>query len=104
MQLANERRLARGQNRLPAVSAHVLRHTYITLAFEAGFSVPYVKHQVGHRDAKVTLEIYAKVAARRDRSAYSDAFDQMMERRQRKARPRGRGRAASPDRVSAARR
>ncbi len=78
VQLASERRLARGQNRLLAVSAHVLRHTYITLAFEAGFSVPYVKHQVGHRDAKVTLEIYAKVAARRDRSAYGDAFDQMM--------------------------
>lgn len=78
VRLANEQRLARGANRLPRVSAHVLRHTYITHAFEAGYSVPYVKEQVGHRDAKMTLEIYAKVAARRDRSAHGDAFDRLM--------------------------
>lgn len=76
--LANELRVERGARRLPKVTAHVLRHTYITLAFEAGYSVPYVMQQVGHRDPRTTMSIYAKVCARRDRSAHHAAFDRLL--------------------------
>lgn len=78
VRLANERRVAEGAGRLPRVSAHVLRHTYITLALEAGYPVPYVRNQVGHRHSRTTLEIYAKVLARKDRSVHGEAFDRLV--------------------------
>jgi integrase len=78
VRLANELRVERGSGKLPGVTAHVLRHTYITLAFEAGYSVPYVMQQVGHRDPRTTMRIYAKVCARRDRSIQGAAFDRLL--------------------------
>ena len=74
---ANEARLAKGLGALPRVTAHVLRHTYITLALEAGYPVPYVRNQVGHRHSRTTLEIYAKVLARGDRTVHGEAFDRL---------------------------
>jgi integrase len=76
--LANELRGERGAPELPHVTPHVLRHTYITLAFEAGYSVPYVMQQVGHREPRTTMTIYAKVSARRDRAAHHAAFDRLI--------------------------
>jgi integrase len=78
VRLANERRVAAGAGKLPRVSAHVLRHTYITLALEAGYPVPYVRNQVGHRHSRTTLEIYAKVLARKDRTVHGEAFDRLV--------------------------
>ncbi len=75
---ANEQRIAEGYGALPRVTAHVLRHTYITLALEAGYPVPYVRNQVGHRHSRTTLEIYAKVLARRDRTVHGEAFDRLV--------------------------
>jgi integrase len=79
MRLANELRAERGERALPPVTPHVLRHTYITLAFEAGQSVPFVMQQVGHVDPRTTMRIYAKVCARRDRAVQGAAFDRMLD-------------------------
>jgi hypothetical protein len=34
--------------------------------------------QVGHADSRTTLQIYAKVLARRDRSDHGRAFDELV--------------------------
>src|ERR1700733_11941125 len=79
MRLANEQRAAQRQPPLPAsVTAHTFRRTFITLMLEAGAPVPYVQDQVGHEDAKTTLEIYAQVLKRRDRRRHGEAFDALM--------------------------
>ncbi len=44
----------------------------------AGADVPYVQAQVGHKDPKLTLRIYALVLKRRDRRQFGDAFDWLM--------------------------
>jgi integrase len=61
-----------------AVTPHTLRRTYISLLLSAGAEVPYVQAQVGHRDPKITLEVYAQVLKRRDRSRLGEAFDTLM--------------------------
>lgn len=78
-QLANSRRQERGERPLPHVTPHILRHTYISLALETGYSVPYVMQQVGHRDPRMTMRIYAKVCARRDRAVQGAAFDRLLD-------------------------
>lgn len=47
------------------VRPHTLRRTFATLLFMNGESPPYVMGQMGHTDAKLTLEIYAQVSQRR---------------------------------------
>ena len=65
---ANELRLARGQNRIRAhVTPHTFRRTYITFMVAAGYDIPYVQAQVGHKDPTTTLAIYAQVMRRPDR-------------------------------------
>ena len=61
-----------------AVTPHTLRRTYISLLLSAGAEVPYVQAQVGHTDPKVTLEVYAQVLKRRDRTRLGQAFDTLM--------------------------
>jgi 5'-deoxynucleotidase YfbR-like HD superfamily hydrolase len=79
VRLANEQRAAQRQPPLPdSVTAHTLRRTFITLMLEAGAPVPYVQDQVGHEDAKTTLDIYAQVLKRRDRRRHGEAFDALM--------------------------
>jgi len=76
---ANREREAEGLPEIGvAVTPHTLRRTYISLMLSAGAEVPYVQAQVGHSDAKVTLEIYAHVLKRRDRSRFGVAFDALM--------------------------
>lgn len=64
---ANEQ-LARDESEIPPLpeqlSPHGLRHTFASLLFEAGATVPYVMAQLGHADPKVTLGIYAHVLRR----------------------------------------
>jgi integrase len=60
------------------VTPHTLRRTYISLMLAAGADVPYVQAQVGHADAKVTLEIYALVLKRRNRTQFAEAFEGLM--------------------------
>ena len=38
---------------------HDLRHTHATLLLQAGAPITYVSQQLGHRDASITLPVYA---------------------------------------------
>jgi len=41
------------------LTLHSLRHTFATLSLESGKSVKWVAQQLGHRDAAMTLNVYA---------------------------------------------
>jgi integrase len=67
VRLANERRKDVGLGPLPdGLTPHSLRGTFISLLLAAGDDPAYVMRQVGHRDPKVTLGIYAQVMLRKD--------------------------------------
>ena len=43
---------------IPRITPHWLRHTYITMLYQAGVDVLTAKEQAGHSDISTTLEIY----------------------------------------------
>lgn len=43
---------------IPRITAHWLRHTYITMLYMAGVDIFTAKEQAGHADIKTTMEIY----------------------------------------------
>ena len=45
--------------KLRQIRIHDLRHTYATLLLQAGAPITYVSQQLGHRDASITLRVYA---------------------------------------------
>src|SRR5256885_15178537 len=45
--------------KLRQIRIHDLRHTYATLLLHAGAPITYVSQQMGHRDASITLRVYA---------------------------------------------
>ncbi len=59
-------RFAKAWNRMQAAAGvrrrrpHDLRHTYASLNLEAGRSLAYVSAQLGHRNPRITLEIYSR--------------------------------------------
>jgi integrase len=76
---ANRERTAAGLPPLPPrVTPHTLRRTYITLLLEAKAPLPYVMGQVGHRDEKTVLGIYARVLQRQRRESVGEAFDRLL--------------------------
>ena len=44
----------------------------------AGADLRWVQGQVGHEDAKMTLDVYTQVLQRKDRELYTEAFDRLM--------------------------
>jgi integrase len=65
---ANELRITRGENRIRThVTPHTFRRTYVTFMVAAGYDIPYIQAQVGHKDPTTTLAIYAQVMRRPDR-------------------------------------
>ena len=44
----------------------------------AGADLRWVQSQVGHEDAKMTLDVYSQVLQRKDRELYTEAFDRLM--------------------------
>ena len=51
-------------NNLKKITAHGFRHTHCTLALQSRqFTVPEVMHRLGHKDIKVTMEVYTHVTA-----------------------------------------
>lgn len=43
------------------VTAHVLRHTHVSLLAQAGVPLPNIKNRIGHGDGKVTEKIYLHI-------------------------------------------
>ncbi len=74
----NEKRAERRSGPLQPITSHIFRRTYISLLFAAGAEPPYVMSQVGHEDAKTTLNIYAQVVRHRDRTGVGAAFDRLL--------------------------
>lgn len=76
--LARERYVARGLPPLPTVTPHSLRRTYISIALVANkFDVKWVMGQVGHADSKMTMDVYAQLEQRMERS-HGTNFDQLV--------------------------
>jgi integrase len=58
---------------LPAIRLHDLRHTWATLAFEAGVPMKVVSEILGHASIAVTANIYSHVSP----TMQSDAADRV---------------------------
>ena len=41
------------------ITAHILRHTYITRLFEAGLDLKEIQYLAGHSTVEMTLRVYA---------------------------------------------
>jgi len=61
----NERRGEADKTLLPEVTPHTLRRTFASLCFLAGRDPAWVMGQIGHTDARLTLEVYAKTMQRK---------------------------------------
>jgi len=71
---------ARGLPELPNTTPHTLRRTYISVALLANrFDVLWVMRQVGHADSKMTMDVYAQLQQRAERS-HGEAFDALVRR------------------------
>lgn len=76
--LATERLTAQGLPPLPNTTPHTLRRTYISIALLANnFDVKWVMSQVGHADSKMTMDVYAQLEQRVDRS-HGTNFDRLV--------------------------
>ena len=70
--------VAKGLPPLPNTTPHTLRRTYISIALLANnFDVKWVMGQVGHADSKMTLDVYAQLEQRVDRS-HGTSFDRLI--------------------------
>jgi integrase len=62
----DERRAGEGKMLLPGkVTPHSLRVTFVSLSFLAGRDPAWVMGQVGHKDARLTLEVYTRTMQRK---------------------------------------
>ncbi len=61
---ANVARAADDRPLLPAVTPHTCRRTFATLSLAAGRDPRFVMAQLGHADARLTLNLYAQVMSR----------------------------------------
>ena len=62
---------------IPQTNIHGLRHTYITLAVQAGMDIKTLQAQVGHDDINTTLGVYASVTNEM-RSKTADIFTSLI--------------------------
>jgi integrase len=58
-----------GQTDLPSIRLHDLRHTYATLALQAGVHPKVVSERLGHATVGITLDLYSHVAPSLDQQA-----------------------------------
>lgn len=54
---------------LPLITPHNLRHTHVSLLLEAGVPLKEVSERVGHKDSKITMEIYAHISEEQEEKA-----------------------------------
>jgi integrase len=76
--LASERFADKGLPPLPHTTPHTLRRTYISIVLLANhFDVKWVMDQVGHADSTMTMDVYAQLQQRADRS-HGTSFDSLL--------------------------
>ncbi|MBR3177978.1 MAG: tyrosine-type recombinase/integrase [Clostridia bacterium] len=51
------------------ITAHMLRHTYATMLFDAGIDVKSAQRFLGHTDIEVTLSIYTHLTKFKEEQA-----------------------------------
>jgi integrase len=67
---ANKKREKAGKLLIPTdLTPHAFRRTFARLCFMADRQLDYVMGQIGHKDARMVLEIYAQMRKRRTRKA-----------------------------------
>jgi integrase len=54
---------------------HQMRHTFASLLLQEGAPITYVSHQLGHRDASITLRVYAHWLPEATSEKLVDALD-----------------------------
>jgi integrase len=64
-------RAALGEDKLPELHLHGIRHTVVTLLIESGLDVAKVAKRVGHSSPAITLAIYTHATAKGDELAAS---------------------------------
>jgi hypothetical protein len=75
---ASEQLTRKGLAPLPRTTPHRLRRTYISIALLANnLDVKWVMSQVGHTDSKMTLDVYAQLEQRVQRS-HGTSFDRLI--------------------------
>jgi integrase len=67
------------QLELPRIRLHDLRHTWASLALEAGVHIRVVADRLGHSSPTVTLNVYSHSTPKLDRAA-AEAVSQMVGR------------------------
>jgi integrase len=55
------------QAQVPVIRPHDLRHTFVTLALQAGQDVKVVSEIVGHSDPGITMRIYQHITKKQHR-------------------------------------
>ena len=71
-------RRALGEEQLPVIRLHDLRHTHATLLLAAGEPVKVVSERLGHASATITLTVYQHVHPGRGRQA-ADRFAALLD-------------------------
>jgi integrase len=77
-ELASRRLVERGLPPLTHITPHSLRRTYVSIMLLAtDFDIPFVQSQVGHKHAKMTLDVYNQLLDRSKRE-HGAAFDALL--------------------------
>ena len=65
------------QAKLPRIKVHGFRHTYATLAIQAGMNVKQLQYQLGHDDVQTTLSVYSGLTET-DKAKTADVFTSLV--------------------------
>ena len=62
---------------MPRIKVHGFRHTYATLAIQAGMNVKQLQYQLGHDDVQTTLSVYSGLTES-DKEKTADVFTSLV--------------------------
>lgn len=62
---------------LPRIKVHGFRHTYATLAIQAGMNIKQLQYQLGHDDVQTTLSVYSGLTES-DKAKTADVFTSLV--------------------------
>ena len=79
---ANASRSNKKRTVIQPFTAHMLRHTYATLLYDAGVDIKTAQRYLGHANVELTLSIYTHLTQYKEDKAM-DAFNKMIEEKKR---------------------